>query len=206
MKALLESLGDLALPWINDHALGRKVEALRAEVVSEARGRVLEIGAGTGLNFQHYRAGVEVTAIEPAARMRRRAEHRARDIAAHLTLVEGKAGALPFDAGSFDTALVTFTLCSIRDLGAALVEVKRVLRKGGSLRLLEHVKSPDPRLARLQRAIDPAWRLALAGCTLLRDPAAELERAGFEDVTLRPVRLPLPAPVRDGVIGTATRG
>lgn len=206
MKALLESLGDLALPWINDQALGRKMERLRAEVVGGAAGRVLEIGAGTGLNFRHYRAGAEVTAVEPAPRMRRRAEDRARNVDAKLTLIEGKAGALPFDAGSFDTVLVTFTLCSIRDVGAALAEVKRVLRPGGSLRLLEHVKSPDPRLARVQRAIDPAWRIALGGCTLVRDPAVELERAGFEAVTLRSIALPLPAPVRDGVIGTAIRG
>jgi ubiquinone/menaquinone biosynthesis C-methylase UbiE len=167
---------------------------------------VLELGAGTGLNFQHYRAGVDVTAVEPAARMRRRAEDRARNVAANLTLLEGKAGALPFDAGSFDTVLVTFTLCSIRDLGAALTEVKRVLRKGGSLRLLEHVKSPSPRMEWLQRAIDPAWRIAFGGCTLLRDPAVELDRAGFEDVTLRSVLLPLNPPVRDGVMGTARRG
>lgn len=206
MKALLESMGDFALPWINDWALGRRVAALRAEVVHGARGRVLEIGAGTGLNFQHYRAGAEVTAVEPAARMRRRAEERARHVVADVTLLEGQAGELPFDAGSFDTVLVTFTLCSIRDLGAALVEVKRVLRKGGSLRLLEHVKSPDPRVAWLQRTIDPAWQVALGGCTLLRDPAALLERAGFEEVKLHPVQLPLPLPARDGVIGTATRG
>ena len=206
MKPLLESLGDLALPWINDYSLGRKVEALRAEVVRGAEGRVLEIGAGTGLNFQHYRAGVDVTAVEPAARMRRRAEARARDVVANLTLLEGKAGELPFDAGSFDTVLVTFTLCSIRDLGAALGEVKRVLKKGGSLRLLEHVKSPNPRIERLQRALDPAWKIALGGCTLLRDPGGELERAGFESVTLQSIVLPLPAPVRAGVIGTAIRG
>jgi SAM-dependent methyltransferase len=206
VKALLESLADLALPWINDHSLGPRVEALRAEVVRGAEGRVLEIGAGTGLNFQHYRAGVTVTAVEPAARMRRRAEARARGVAADLTLLEGKAGELPFDAGSFDTVLFTFTLCSIRDLGAALIEVKRVLRKGGSLRILEHVKSPNPRMARLQRALDPAWKIALGGCTLLRDPAVELERAGFEDVALQSIVLPLPMPVRDGVIGTAVRG
>jgi SAM-dependent methyltransferase len=206
VKKLLESLGDFTLPWINDYALGRDVAALRAEIVGGAEGRVLEIGAGTGLNFQHYRAGVSVTAVEPAARMRRRAEGRARDVVADLTLLEGKAGELPFDAGSFDTVLVTFTLCSIRDLGAALAEVKRVLRKGGSLRLLEHVQSPDPRVARFQRALDPAWRIALGGCTLVRDPAFELARAGFEGVSLQPIRLPLPPPVRDGVIGTAIRG
>ncbi|MEP7120444.1 MAG: class I SAM-dependent methyltransferase [Byssovorax sp.] len=206
MKPLLESLGDFTLPWINDWALGRDVEPLRAEIVAGAGGRVLEIGAGTGLNFQHYRAGVDVTAIEPAGRMRRRAEVRARDSVAHLTLIEGKAGELPFDAGSFDTVLVTFTLCSIRDLGAALAEVKRVLKKGGSLRLLEHVKSPDPRVARLQRALDPAWRIALAGCSLVREPAVELERAGFESVALRAIVLPMPFPVGDGVIGTAIRG
>jgi ubiquinone/menaquinone biosynthesis C-methylase UbiE len=206
VKSPLESLGDLALPWINDWALGAKVEARRAEIVGGAAGRVLEIGAGTGLNFHHYRAGVSVTAVEPVARMRRRAEARARAVVADLTLLEGNARELPFDAGSFDTVLVTFTLCSIRELGAALGEMKRVLTKGGSLRILEHVKSPDPRVARLQRAIDPAWRMVLGGCTLTRDPALELERAGFESVSLEAIVLPLPLPVRDGVMGTAVKG
>jgi SAM-dependent methyltransferase len=206
VKAFLESLGDFTLPWINDRALGGRVAALRAEIVGAAEGRVLEIGAGTGLNFQHYREGADVTAVEPAERMRRRGEERAREVVANLTLIDGKAGELPFDAGSFDTVLVTFTLCSIRDLGAALRDVKRVLRKGGTLRLLEHVKSPDRRVARLQSAIDPAWRIALGGCSLVREPAVELERAGFESVSLRPIVLPLPPPVRDGVIGTAIRG
>src|SRR5260221_149640 len=86
---------------------------------------------------------------------------------------------------------------------ATLAGVKALLE---SLRFLEQVKSPNPRMEWLQRAIDPAWKVAFGGCTLLRDPAVELDRAGFEDVTLRSVLLPLNPPVRDGVMGTAVRG
>src|SRR5262245_4841161 len=136
-------IGDLFLPWINDLALGSKMEPLRARVASEATGRVIELGAGTGLNFHHYRDGARVTAIEPSGAMRRKAEARAREARASVDVLDGLAGALPAEDGSVDTVLLTFVLCSVKDVAAALAEVRRVLRPGGELRILEHVKSDD---------------------------------------------------------------
>jgi SAM-dependent methyltransferase len=199
------SLGEHVFPWINDLALGRRMEPLRQRSLAGLAGRVLEIGAGSGLNFRHYPAGVEVSAIEPSPMMLRRAEARRSQAGAAIALIEGRAGALPFPDASFDAAIVTFTLCSIRDVAAALAEVRRVLRPGGELRVLEHVVSPSPARARIQRVMEPAWNLAFGGCSLLRDARAELARAGFDPGAIEAVALPLPFPVGEGVIGAAVR-
>jgi SAM-dependent methyltransferase len=200
-------LEDRIFPWINDVTLGRRFDPIRARVAGAATGAVLEIGAGTGLNFPHYRPGVAVSAIEPAPGMRRWAARRGR-VTSDVTLLEGRAKALPFDAGSFDTVVITFTLCSIKDEGvaAALAEVHRVLRPGGVVRLAEHVRSPDPARERTQRRVNPVWRVAFGGCTLLRDPRRELERAGFDVAGIEDVTLPLPGVARAGQIGVARRG
>lgn len=199
------SIGDLFLPWINDLALGPRMEPLRAKVASEASGRVLEVGAGTGLNFHHYRDAAQVTAIEPAAEMRRKAVARARDARVRVEVLDGIAGALPAEDASVDTVLLTFVLCSVKDVPATLAEVRRVLRPGGELRILEHVKSDDRGEARVQRLLEPAWRRIFGGCSLLGDPRAELSRAGFDPDALTAVTLPLPLPVRAGLLGTARR-
>jgi len=203
----MASLGERIFPWINDFALGSKVEPLRSRVVGGARGRTLELGAGTGLNFPHYPAGVEVVAVEPAEGMRKRAEERARQggLRARVEVVEGRAGSLPFDAGSFDTVVFTFVLCSVDGLDKALGEARRVLRSGGELRLAEHVLSGDKTLARVQRWLDPAWSFALGGCRLTRDVRQELERAGFDVGEIVDVELPLPLPARAGVWGAARK-
>lgn len=199
-------------PLINDAALGARMDPLRAEVAGAARGRVLEIGAGSGLNFRHYDERADVVAVEPAANMRARAIERSAQRAgdqagprATITIVEGRARSLPFDAGSFDTVLITFTLCSVRDVGAALTEVARVLKPGGEVRLLEHTVSADERGARVQQIMEPAWNVVFGGCSLLRDPRADLERAGFDPRGLSAIDLPLPFPVRAGVKGVAIK-
>lgn len=197
---------DIVFPWINDLALGARFAPIRASVAGAAEGRVLEIGAGTGLNFAHYPPSVEVSAIEPAAGMRRYAAKRGR-VPDRVKLMEGKARELPFDAGSFDTVVITFTLCSIRAEGvsAALAEVKRVLRPGGVVRIAEHVRSPDPRRARHQARIEPVWNVVFGGCSLLRDPRHELDEAGFDVGAIEDVELPLPAIARAGQVGYARR-
>lgn len=197
---------DIVFPWINDLSLGPRFAPIRARVAGAAEGQVLEIGAGTGLNFEHYAPTVKVTAVEPAPGMRRYAARRGR-VSESVTLIEGKARELPFDAGSFDTVVITFTLCSIRaaGVGAALAEVKRVLRAGGVVRLAEHVRDPDPSRARTQRRVDPAWGVVFGGCSLLRDPREELERAGFDVSAIEDVDLPLPWIVRAGQVGVARR-
>lgn len=197
---------DVVFPWINDAALGRRFAPIRARVAGGAEGRVLEIGAGTGLNFGHYREGVSLTAIEPAEGMRRRAEKKGR-VRESIRFIEGRAKELPFDAGSFDTVVITFTLCSIRDsaLGAALAEVRRVLRPGGDLRLAEHARNPDPWWARMQARVNPVWRVAFGGCSLLVDPRSELTRAGFDASGIEDTVLPMPGIVSAGQIGVAKR-
>lgn len=199
-------LDDTVFPRINDAALGRRFAPIRAQVAGGAEGRVLEIGAGTGLNFMHYRPGVSVTAVEPAAGMRRFAERRGR-VPRGVTVVEGKAKELPFDAASFDTVVITFTMCSIRDegLGPALAEVRRVLRPGGELRLAEHVRSEEPLRVRVQERANPVWKVFFGGCSLLRDPRAELLRAGFDVRGIEDVTLPLPWILAPGQMGVAKR-
>jgi ubiquinone/menaquinone biosynthesis C-methylase UbiE len=202
----LPLFADFVFPWINDLTLGPAIDPIRARIAGGASGRVLEIGAGTGLNFAHYPREAEVVAVEPADGSRRFAERRGR-VPASVRFVAGKARELPFDAGSFDAVVMTFTLCSIRDegVGAALAEVHRVLRPGGEVRLAEHTRSPEAGMERFQRRLDPVWRVVFGGCSLLRDPRAELERAGFDVGELADVALPLPGPARPGQVGVARR-
>lgn len=200
-------IADIVLPFVNDQALGERVAGVRAPIVGRARGRVLEIGAGTGLNFRHYTAGTEVVAIEPAGAMRHKAEKRARepDVRARITLLDADATKLPFDAQSFDTVLATFVLCSIDGLERALAEIARVLAPGGELVLAEHVRSRSARVARWQDRVQPVWGVLLGGCRLDRDPIPALERAGLDPSGLEAFELPLPWIVRQGLRGVARR-
>ncbi len=153
---------------------------LRSELLSGAKGDVLEIGAGTGANFAHYPAGVRVTAVEPDAYMLKRARKRlAREPAAAIVeLRQAPAERLPFDDASFDTAVSTLVLCTVTDVPAALAEIRRVLRPGGELRLLEHVRGGGF-VGHAQDVIRPAWSWCAAGCQPNRDTEAALRTAGF---------------------------
>ena len=142
----------------------------RAALLSHARGQVLEIGAGTGLNAAFYPAGVEPTFSEPDPHMAKRI---------HGHVVAAPAEALPFADASFDTVVSTLVLCGVDDLERALAEIRRVLRPGGSLLFLEHVRAPaDSSLARWQDRLNPLWRL-FAGCDCNRDTLAAMGAAGF---------------------------
>jgi ubiquinone/menaquinone biosynthesis C-methylase UbiE len=198
---LLEVLDRELFPRINDAVLGERVRDLRREVVEGAHGEVLEIGAGTGLNFEHYRAP-SVVALEPNEGMRRRAAERAPP---GVAVVDGRCEALPFDDASFDVVVSTFVFCSVRDLTAALSEIHRVLRPGGELRLVEHGISTDDLEARLQRFVRPAWRSVFGGCDPTRDVPSALSGAGFEISRLSRRALPLPYLARPGFFGAAIR-
>ena len=115
------------------------VGAWRRRLAARARGRVLEIGTGTGAQLRWYAPDVEVTALEPDATMRERARRRAARAAARATVVDGRAEELPFADASFDAAVSAFALCTVADPAAALAELRRVLVPGGTLLLLEHV-------------------------------------------------------------------
>lgn len=191
----------------HDVILSERFDPVRDEVVGGAAGRVLEIGAGTGLNFSFYRPGVEVTAIEPARALRTEAGRRAASLSTGATvrLLDARAEALPFDAGSFDAVVVTFVLCSVDEVARALGEMRRVLRPGGLIRLAEHVEAEGQRAARVQHVVQPVWEHVFGGCSLVRRTARDIERAGFDVSSLRRVALPLPRIAQDGVVGVAVR-
>jgi SAM-dependent methyltransferase len=179
---------------------------LRAEVCAGARGRVLELGAGTGLNLPHYpHDDLEALVLtEPEAPMARRLEDRAAGAAPSVQVVRAPAERLPFADDSFDTVVSTLVLCTVRDPAATLAEIRRVLAPGGSLRLLEHVRSGDPRRARTQDRVQPVWRFVAGGCHCNRATPELLSAAGYR-TQLRDHHFPKAPPwVQPLVVGTAT--
>lgn len=167
----------------------RPLEPLRDKVVPDARGRVLEVGVGTGLNLSRYRPDQlqRLVAIEPDPHMRRRALARLQQLPGlQAELIDGSAEALPFEDASFDEAVITFTLCTIPDIGAALTELHRVLAPGGLLRFAEHTRSDTAATAWLQATINPLYTRLAGGCNLHRDPVGLLEEHGFVVEALHP--------------------
>ncbi|HYN34235.1 MAG TPA: class I SAM-dependent methyltransferase [Ilumatobacteraceae bacterium] len=153
---------------------------IRSRVCADLDGTVVEIGFGSGLNVPYYPAGVHtVHAVEPASRSVAIAAERIKAGHAHVdhTGLTGERVDLP-DA-SADAALSTWTLCSIPDVDAALAEIRRVLKPGGSLHFVEHGISPDPKVARRQGRIEPVSKPIFGGCHLTRDIPALITRAGF---------------------------
>jgi ubiquinone/menaquinone biosynthesis C-methylase UbiE len=153
----------------------------RDEALAGLSGRVIELGAGNGLNFAHYPETVtEVVAVEPEPLLREHAERAAAKAPVTVRVVDGVADALPAEDGSMDAAVASLVLCSVPDQSVALAEVKRVLKPGGELRFYEHVLSRAHGLARFQRFSDATyWPLISGGCHMARDTAPAIERAGF---------------------------
>jgi ubiquinone/menaquinone biosynthesis C-methylase UbiE len=153
----------------------------RRELLAGLAGRVIEVGAGNGRNFAHYPESVtEVVAVEPEARLRERALEAAPRAAVPISVVDGVAGSLPAEDGSFDVGVASLVLCTVPDVDAALSELRRVIKPAGELRFYEHVVSDRPRAARAQRILDATvWSRTAGGCHLARDTLAAIERAGF---------------------------
>ncbi len=158
------------------------LQKIRARTIPEVSGRVLEIGAGTGENFAHYRSARSVMAIEPDPHMRRRAERKLGDTTVPIELRDAGAESLPFEDRSFDTVVATWVLCTIPEVERAISEMRRVLAPGGTLVFAEHVRSRYPVARGMQRALNPAWRFVAGGCNLHRDAVGLLADAGL-DVT-----------------------
>jgi len=158
------------------------MEPIRERVVPGARGRVLEIGFGTGLNLPHYDFALveRLTAIEPDPHMRVRAERRSTALGRDVTLLDAAAETLPFDDDTFDEVVMTFTLCTVPDPERALAEIRRVLRPGGVLHFAEHTESDHAGMRWLQRAVDPVWSRFAGGCHLTRDAVSLIAGAGFD--------------------------
>jgi ubiquinone/menaquinone biosynthesis C-methylase UbiE len=154
------------------------LRAMRHSLVGEASGRVLEVGAGTGLNLPHYAASVESLVLtEPQSPMLRRLQQKAREQAPSAELRQAPAEELPFEDASFDTVVSTLVLCGV-DQERSLGEVRRVLRPGGRLLFLEHVRSDDPDLGRFQDRVNWLNRLVV-GCDCNRRTLPAIENAGF---------------------------
>lgn len=196
--------GEKILPHLVDLAMrGEEINSLREKTLAPARGRVLEIGFGTGLNARHYPKGIqELVLVDNNPGMSRLAHERL--ARAHLEARhEVHSGeALPFPDQSFDTIVVTFTLCSIGDVDSAVKELRRVLKPEGQLLFCEHNLADEERLRRIQRAITPVWKRVGGGCHLDRDAPALLERHGFALDELEKTQLSTVS----GVFGTIRRG
>ncbi|MEU5319072.1 class I SAM-dependent methyltransferase [Streptomyces sp. NPDC021056] len=183
---------------------------VRQRLLAGVSGRVIEIGAGNGLNFAHYpRTVSEVVAIEPERTLRRLAVDAALRSGVPVDVVPGAAEALPVKSEAFDAVVVSLVLCSVRDLPRALAEIRRVLRPGGAVRFFEHGRGGGQAMRLTQRALDrTVWPPLSGGCHLSRDPIAALREAGFELGPYREVLMPEKGPKLPSsycVLGTAWR-
>ena len=170
---------------------------MRAQLLSGARGRVLELGAGTGLNLELYpREGLDSLVLtEPDPHMFKQLRRRAAKDCAGAELFQVGAEDLPFEDDSFDTAVVTLVLCTVPDQQEALREISRVLKPDGQLLFLEHVRSPHHDLAKWQDRLERPWRFLGDGCHCNRDTEANLETAGFELSDVEHPKLPKAPPI-----------
>jgi SAM-dependent methyltransferase len=153
----------------------------RRNALAHARGCVLEIGGGTGFNLPHYPAKIEELVVtEPARGMLDRARRRAETSSLPVTFVQAAAESLPFEDAAFDTVVSTLVLCSVDDVDRALAEIHRVLRPGGQLIFVEHVRWDDPRRARWQDRLERPWAVLADGCHPNRATLERIEAAPFE--------------------------
>lgn len=154
----------------------------RAKVVPQAAGKVLELGIGMGLNLAFYDPDKvsSVTGVDPAAELRAIAKAAPHDPRLPVNVEDGTAEALPFEAGSFDCVVCTFTLCSVHTPTAALAEARRVLKPGGRFLYCEHGLAPDADVVKWQRRIEPIWKRIAGGCHLTRPVTSAIAAAGFK--------------------------
>ena len=194
--------------WISVR-MERELGSERARVLEGLSGRVVDVGAGNGLSFAHYPETVtELVAVEPEALLRKEAEERAPSAPVPVTVVDAVATRLPYEDASFDAGVTSLVLCSVPDQAAALAELRRVIRPGGELRFMEHVRAHNPAGAGVQRALDATvWPRLFGGCHAARDTGAAIRAAGFEieslERTLFP-RVPV-SPTAPLIVGTARR-
>lgn len=191
--------------WYDRHILPRALDMacgmpmlgrMRQLVVPQAQGRVLEVGIGTGLNMRYYdkRRVTHITGLDPALQLHPLAQERIAQSGLPVELVGLSAEKIPLPDHSFDTVLITYTLCTIPDPHAALIEMRRVLKPSGKLLFCEHGRAPDASVQRWQNWLQPVWGPLAGGCHLGRDIPALLAGAGFILPALKTRYLPGPRP------------
>jgi ubiquinone/menaquinone biosynthesis C-methylase UbiE len=192
---------------INTAMKNKEATRLRAAWVPEARGRVLEIGIGSGLNLPFYSSKVAcVYGVEPSAELRKMAEERAKRANTKVEFLSQSAeDTIALADQSVDTVVMTWTLCSISDPMRALAQMKRVLKPDGRMLFIEHGKSPDAGVARWQDRLAPAWKKIGGGCHLNRKIDDLLRTAGFAIQELKTCYLPGPRPMTYTYQGFASR-
>lgn len=196
------------LPKVIHYTCGMKPAAYQRKlVVPRARGKVLEIGVGTGLNFPFYDPGkvTEVIGLDPSPEMRRMAEEASGDLPFAVEFIGLPGEEIPLESRSVDTVLVTYTLCSIPDAQAALRQMRRVLKPEGRLVFCEHGLAPDRSVRRWQGRMNPIWSRFGGGCRLDRDVPAMLRAGGFEPEDLESGYIPGWKPASFNYWGTARR-
>ncbi|GAC1310940.1 MAG: class I SAM-dependent methyltransferase [Vulcanimicrobiaceae bacterium] len=189
--------------WILSQAERSMLGALRERLLRPLAGRIVEVGAGTGVDFAHYDRAAHVLALEPDPAMARRARRRAAEAAAAIDLrVADDRWLDTLPAGSIDAVVFPLVLCTVDDAAVTLARAHRVLRASGKIVFLEHVRSAG-RTGRVQDALTPAWQKIAGGCHLNRDTAELVAAAGFAIAQLDERRLPWFSPVQRLIAGEA---
>lgn len=196
---------DRILPRLIDAVMRNdRLTPYRRRALSLAAGRVLEIGAGSGLNLPFYASGVtEILCLDPHPKLLALA--RSKHCGIPWTVVEGSAEAIPMDDASVDTVVSTWTLCSIDEVAQALGEARRVLKPGGRLLFVEHGLAPDAGVRRWQHRLTPAWRRMAGGCRLNRPILELVQQAGFDMAHLETGYMEGPRPLSFTYEGRAHR-
>jgi ubiquinone/menaquinone biosynthesis C-methylase UbiE len=181
---------------------------MRRELVAEAKGRVLELGAGTGANVELYPETVEhLVLAEPDPHMTKRLREKLAEWGSAAEVVEAPAERLPFEDSSFDTAVVTLVLCTVPSPENALAEIARVLKPGGKLLFIEHVRSEQAGLARWQDRLERPWRFLGDGCHCNRDTVATIAASPLTLGEVEHDKLPKAIPIVEPLVrGSATAG
>jgi ubiquinone/menaquinone biosynthesis C-methylase UbiE len=208
LRCLYDATWGRVFAWGYDRFQAKSEEKgmrrLRAELLDPARGRCLEVGAGTGLNVERWPEVDELVLSEPDPRMAAQLRRKLAAVGRNAEVVEAPAERLPFPDASFDTVALTYVLCTVPDPADALREIARVLKPGGRLLFIEHVRSPDPALARWQDRLHGAWYLFGNGCHCNRDSLAAIESSPLEVERHERGEIPAALPlVRPLLIGSA---
>ncbi len=205
MGKIYDATWGRAFTAVYDRAFKATEEAglrqMREELLADANGRVLELGAGTGANVELYpQAAEELVLVEPDPHMTKRLRAKLAELGRPAEVVEAPAERLPFDDSSFDTAVVTLVLCTVPNPQAALAEVARVLKPGGRLLFIEHVRASNPDLARWQDRLEKPWRFLGDGCHCNRDTVATIEASPFTLGDVQQDKLPKAVPIVEPLV------